>query len=179
VGQGHRLRDRPRLRAGLHRLEQASRTASPPAARRAGPSDRVTRRVLPPRQEILEYLLSFDLFEQNGRPEEGRVYATFHVDRIMKTVERMPRLEGAVRVLELGANPYFMTLLVEKYLGYRVTPANFFGDYGEPTGGSDDITIRSARYGETRTFSFKIFNVEVDPYPYDDATFDLVLCCEI
>ena len=63
-----------------------------------------------------------------------------------------------------------MTLLVEKYLGYRVTPANFFGDYGERTGGSDDITIRSARYGETHPFSFKIFNVEADPYPYDDAS---------
>jgi hypothetical protein len=61
----------------------------------------VTRRVLPPRQEILDYFLSFDLFEQIGRPEEGRA------------VERIPRLEGAVRVLELGANPYFMTLLVE------------------------------------------------------------------
>lgn len=139
----------------------------------------MTRPLLPSREEILDYFLSFDLFEQNGRPEEGRVYATLHVDRIIKTVEMLPLLDGAVRVLELGANPYFMTLLVQKYLGYRVTPANFFGDYRDATGGTDDITIRSARYGEAHTFSFKIFNVETDPYPYDDAEFDLVLCCEI
>jgi SAM-dependent methyltransferase len=139
----------------------------------------MTRSVLPPRAEILDYFLSFDLFEQIDRPEEGRVYATLHLDRIIKTVEMIPRLEGPVRVLELGANPYFMTLLVQKYLGYHVTAANFFGDYRDETGGQGETTIRSARYGETHAFPFKIFNVEIDPYPYDDAEFDVVLCCEI
>lgn len=139
----------------------------------------MTRGVLPSRAEILDYFLSFDLFEQNGRPDEGRIYATLHVDRIIKTVQMIPRLEGPVRVLELGANPYYMTLLVKKYLGYHVTPANFFGDYRQAAGGHDDITIRSARYGETHHFSFEIFNVEADPYPYDDGEFDIVLCCEM
>lgn len=61
----------------------------------------------------------------------------------------IPRSEGPVRVLELGANPYFMTLLVQKYLGYEVTPANFFGDYRDKAAGQDETTIRSRRHGET------------------------------
>jgi len=134
---------------------------------------------LPPRDQVRDYLLSFDLFEQIGRPEEGRHYVALHLDRVIKTVQLLPRLEGRVRVLELGASPYFMTCLIQKYLGYEIIPANFFGDYGEIPYPEDQVTIRSARFGEIYTFRYKMFNIELAPFPYQAGEFEMVLCCEI
>ena len=33
--------------------------------------------------------------------------------------------------------------------------------------------------GEEKVFNFKLFNSETELYPYEDATFDVVLFCEI
>ena len=139
----------------------------------------MSRGGLPSRDEIREYLLSFDLFEKLGRPEEGRQYVGLHLDRLIRSVELMPVLEGGARVLELGASPYFMTLLIERYLGYAVTPANFFADYGAAAGETFEDRVSSARFGESHTFRYQTFNIERDPFPFADASFDLVLCCEI
>lgn len=136
---------------------------------------------LPAREELLDYLLSFDMFEKMGRRAEGVEYVTFHLERFIKTLRQLPRLPGRVRVLELGASPYFMTFLIKKYFGYEITPANFFLDYGEETSDYIEkaITISSKKYGEEHTFQFRQFNLEFDPFPHQDGEFDLVLCCEI
>lgn len=143
--------------------------------RRATPS----LQSVPPRDEVLQYLLSFDLYEQIGNQEEGIGYATHHVDRFLKTLQYIPRIQGPVRMLELGASPYFMSFLIMKYLGYEITPANYFGDYGEKISGPHKMTVSSKRYGESYTFDSLFFNVETDAYPYPDGQFDIVLCCEI
>ena len=135
---------------------------------------------LPSRDAVLEYLLSFDMFQQLGRPEEGAEYVRFHLDRLMHSVRLLPLLPGKVSVLELGASPYFMTFLIQKYLGYEVTPANYFDDYGIPAKpGIQEQTVNSAAFHESHTFRYRLFNIERDPFPYPDASFDLVLCCEI
>jgi SAM-dependent methyltransferase len=136
---------------------------------------------LPAKDELLEYLVSFDFFERfGGGSQAGRDYATYHLQRFIRTMELIPQMRGTVRVLELGASPYFMTVLVEKHLGYKMTVANFYGDYGEaPAHPEDQITLTSARYNESYNYQYKMFNVERDPYPYPDREFDMVLCCEI
>ncbi len=134
---------------------------------------------LPERDEIRDYLLSFDTFDRYGQSQLGREYVAASLDRIIRTVQLLPRISGRVRVLELGASPYFMTCLIKRYLGYEVETANFFGDYGEKAEGEGEDRITSKRYGEAHTFRYKIFNVERDPFPYDDGEFDLVLCSEI
>src|SRR5688572_24060781 len=136
---------------------------------------------LPSRPEMLAYLLSFDMFDKLGRHAEGVEYATFHLERFYKTLRLLPRLPGKVRVLELGASPYFMTFLIKKYFGYEITPANFFLDYGEEPDDSteSEITIASERHGEKHTFRYRQFNLEFDPFPHADGEFDMVLCCEI
>lgn len=136
---------------------------------------------LPSRDQLLDYLLSFNnVYDQMGRPGEGQVYLKSHLDRLIKTIQLLPRLKGKVRVLELGASPYFMTILIQKYLGYEVTPNNFYRDYGEPAENWErEAVTTSDRFGETYTFRFKQFNVELDPFPYADGSFDIVLCCEL
>lgn len=136
---------------------------------------------LPPEEEVLDYLLSFDYFDQVGRPEEGRIYATHHLRRFIETVKVIPQLDKDARVLELGASPYFMTFLIKRYLGYEdVTAANYFGDYGErPSPPYATSVVSSERFDEKHTFDFQMFNLEMERFPYEDDSYDLVICCEI
>jgi SAM-dependent methyltransferase len=80
--------------------------------------------------------------------------------------------------LELGANPYFTTDLLDHYTNLELTLANYYGARGEttetvsfvPPGGTERVEI-------TRTS--RMFNIEEDDFPFDAHSFDVVLFCEI
>jgi SAM-dependent methyltransferase len=86
------------------------------------------------------------------------------------------RERGVRRVLELGANPYVLTLLLRRRLDFDLELANYFGD--EPPGGAERVQAGELQ-GVPAEFRFRHFNVERDPFPYGDAAFDCVLFCEI
>ncbi len=80
--------------------------------------------------------------------------------------------------LELGANPYFTTQLLDQYTELDLTLANYYGERGE--------TVESVSYlpaGATERTEVKrkstMFNVEEDVFPFDDDSFDVVLFCEM
>ncbi len=83
------------------------------------------------------------------------------------------------RVLELGANPYFTTVLIDRWGDVDLTLANYFGPTGAQRG-AQTVTY-SAPDGSTveRRFEFDHFDVEHERFPYGDASFDSVLFCEI
>ena len=135
-------------------------------------------RKIPPEGELAEYLKSFDL-ERLGVRAEVEKYIHYHLLRFRRTVELVPRLDGKVKMLELGAAPFMMSLLIKRYLGYEITPANYYGDYGESFTGELEQSLTSEKYGETHNFAFKMFNLEKDTFPYEDGEFDICLCCEI
>ncbi len=128
------------------------------------------------RAGIIEYLTSFDLFK--GNEWEGEAYVRDAIGRMLMTVRMVPPAPArGASLLELGANPYFITLLLKKFHTYDLHMANYFG----PQVGLDEDqqTITSERYGETHTFRYTHFNVEFDTFPYPDESFDGVLFCEI
>jgi SAM-dependent methyltransferase len=126
---------------------------------------------------LREYLGSFDLFA--GNEAEGLGYLTSALHRFMITVSMVPPASGPeARLLELGANPYFVTLLLNKFRGYDLTLANYFGAAG-PASGRGTQVVTSERYGERHVFEYDHFNGESDRFPYPDGTFDFVLNCEI
>ncbi|MGI8752269.1 MAG: class I SAM-dependent methyltransferase [Acidimicrobiales bacterium] len=112
-----------------------------------------------------------------GDPAEGRGYLDDAFDRFRLTLGMVPNLSPGSRVLELGSNPYFLTrLLRRRHLD--VTSANWFGaDFSHRPRVTQVITIPST--GAQETFDFDHFNIETDPFPYPDGTFDVVLFCEI
>lgn len=123
-----------------------------------------------------EYLSSFDLFKD--MPQEGENYINECFGRLMHTMEMIPHdMPEGSSVLELGANPYFLTVLLQKLRKFKVTPANYFGSLCLPTEGKQ--TISSERYGESHEFAFKHFNIETEMFPYKDASFSAVFFCEI
>jgi SAM-dependent methyltransferase len=98
--------------------------------------------------------------------------------RFLYTMCLVPDKPG--KLLELGANPYFFTLLLKKFRAYELYLANFFSEQQpyEP-GRIYSQEIANQRYGEDHQFKYQIFNIERDQFPHPDETFDVVLFCEI
>jgi SAM-dependent methyltransferase len=125
-------------------------------------------------KRVREYLLSFDAYA--GAPLAARNYVHGALRRFLTTLGlTLPGGEGQ-RLLELGASPYYLTLLLKKYRRYELVLANFFGD-SFPT--ESEQIVRSAALGEEHVFHFRNFNGERDVFPYPDDSFDVVLFCEI
>ncbi len=85
------------------------------------------------------------------------------------------RAQGVRRVLELGSNPYFLTLLMRRRFDYEVALANYFED----SLGEKRYTHVAELDGQRLEFPYSHFNIERDPFPYADASFDCVIFCEI
>jgi SAM-dependent methyltransferase len=88
---------------------------------------------------------------------------------------RMLQNQQVRKVLELGANPYFLTLLLKKHFDFDLYLANFFGDQKHAL--QETQTIQNGT--ETHEFVYSHFNVEKDPFPYSENSFDCVIFCEI
>ena len=84
--------------------------------------------------------------------------------------------QGVRRVLELGANPYVLTALMKRRFDFELELANYFG---ESLAGAGPFTHVAELDGRPVEFPFLHFNIERDPFPYPDASFDCVLFCEI
>lgn len=81
--------------------------------------------------------------------------------------------------LEIGAGPYFTTVLLREHSDLSLTLTNYFG--GDATTGEDRVRYASRRFpqADAHVFRYDHFNVETDRFPYPDKSFDLVLFCEV
>ncbi len=124
---------------------------------------------------IMDYLASFS--HPGFDADERSNYLNFSLDRLVKTFALVPDdITGRSRVLELGASPYFMSLLLKKKLACSIDFANYFGDTPLAYGSE---TLASEKFRERHVIRFKHFNVEKDRFPYVRGAYDLVLFCEI
>lgn len=112
-----------------------------------------------------------------GSPEAAEEYLYNAWLRMQPVLEWLAQLEreGVRRVLELGSNPYLLTLLVQRHFHFEMELANFFGD--PAANGSRVQVVEGA--GERHEFPYRHFNLEVDRFPYEDRSLDCVLFCEI
>ena len=105
-------------------------------------------------------------------------YLEVALDRLLYTLRLLSSLSlDEPRVLEIGARPYFMTVLLEKYLKYEVTALNEPPSEGEPGEGSE--VLRNLATGEVLEIPFATANIEAHPLPFPPETFDLVVFCEV
>jgi len=126
---------------------------------------------------VKTYLAGFDLFAE--KPQEGVQYLNGAFRRFMLTLQMVPQAaNGRSRLLELGANPYFLTLLLKRFRHYELTLANFFGE-GHSIDGRGRQQLSNPFVHEQYDFAYEHFNMEKSPFPYHDHEFDLVLFCEI
>ncbi len=80
--------------------------------------------------------------------------------------------------LELGANPYFTTYLLDRHTQLDLTLANYYGHTGETTETVSFVPPGSTERELVERKS-RLFNIEEDEFPYGTDTLDVVLFCEI
>lgn len=126
--------------------------------------------------EVHEHLGRADLYG----PADTMLANLIEMDqaRISQFVRALPDQPPSLNVLDLGANPYLVTRVLAR-LGANVTsgglpagdaplPGKEWVEFVRPDG-TVDLTVPLVR-----------FNVDgVDPFPFDDQTFDVVVCGEL
>ena len=125
-------------------------------------------------EEMRHYLSTFEVSDvyRSERDE----YLVAHLCRLQSTLALLPPGRPDSTLLELGAAPYLMTLLLKRYTHYRVFATGYDA---ERSVAETAVHLSNPEYGVEYTFDRANFNVEQDHYPYPDAFFDLVLCCEL
>lgn len=104
---------------------------------------------------------------------EGRDYAGLHKSRFVHTLEITPPGDSSQSVLEMGAYMQ-ITAPLKFQLGYGSVRGCYYG----PLGRIDHKQITSES-GQTFECDIDLFDAEKDIYPYEDASFNTVLCCEL
>ncbi len=102
-----------------------------------------------------------------------RAYVDQHATRLTRTLEITPPGTANDSVLEMGAYLQ-ITPLLRTRLGYGEVRTCYYG----PAGTVDRRTITSTD-GGTFECDIELFNAEKDRFPYPDAYFATVLCCEL
>lgn len=108
------------------------------------------------------------------REEDGsRGYVATHMTRLERTLAITPPGTDEDRVLEMGAYLH-ITPALKTRLGYGEVRGCYYG----PKGRVDERSATSER-GETFECKIDLFDAECDVFPYSDAYFSTVLCCEL
>ncbi len=103
----------------------------------------------------------------------ARGYLQAHRTRLERTLEITPRGGPGDCILEMGAYLQITPALHTK-LGYGTVRGCYYG----PTGRIDHRSVISTE-GERFACDIDHFDAESDPFPYTDACFATVLCCEL
>ena len=104
---------------------------------------------------------------------EAREYASNHKSRFVQTLEMTPAGDESKAILEMGAYMQ-ITPALRFQLGYGKVRGCYFGKLGQV----DRKSIVSES-GQTFECDVDHFDAERDVFPYADASFDTVLCCEL
>lgn len=149
-------------------LSQVKYPAAPALPLPAGLSER----------ELFQFVTSVRVAD--APEKEMRAYGAHDFKRFVYTMGLAKDAFKTGKCLELGANPYFTTMLLDQFSDLDLSLANYFGhsNNGEHS--------QSVRYCEPRstlqklkTFSYQHFNIETDTFPFPDNEFDIVIFAEI
>jgi glycosyltransferase involved in cell wall biosynthesis/SAM-dependent methyltransferase len=104
---------------------------------------------------------------------EAREYAGHHISRFKRTLEMTPAGDESKAILEMGAYMQ-ITPALKFQLGYGKVRGCYFGTLGQ-------VDHKSIVSDNGQIFECEVdhFDAERDVWPYPDASFDTVLCCEL
>ncbi len=119
---------------------------------------------------LRDWLAGFSL--DNADPSALRSYLDTDFRRFLLTLSLVP--PGSGRLLEVGSNPYFTTLLLRRFTSWQVQCLNYFE--GLPANGLQ--TMVNAMTGERYDMSYPNLDMEVAESPWA-TNFEVVLCCEV
>jgi SAM-dependent methyltransferase len=106
-------------------------------------------------------------------------YSQGAAGRTLATARAMAKLPQGSRVLEVGAHPYYLTMVMQRVrpdLDWVVT--NWHGVEGDPSA-PQAHSVTNVETGERRNITWFQANVEESPLPFDAESFDAVAYCEV
>jgi len=150
------------IRRGLRQLDKGLEKLDTPVIPHVPrpPADRM--------EEVKAFLRSLDYAN-----EGARAYLETHLHRVALTMTMTPPPGPTGRVLELGTFMQ-MTPVLGCVFGYREVRGAYYGPPGR-------VDHKQVTAGGQVVFRCEVdhFDAERDRFPYPDASFDLVLCCEV
>lgn len=129
-----------------------------------------------PSSVLLESMVSLSI--DGSRSGELNGYATCDFNRFLRTLDLMPA-DASGKALEIGANPYFNTLLFREFRpGIEMTLTNFFG--GETRQANQNLSFTGFD-GLPKSFDIQYTNCNIEErqLPFPDDFFDWVVFCEV
>jgi SAM-dependent methyltransferase len=156
---------RRRLQATLHRgRDHAAVWQSPPVPTPNGIS-------------LADLERSFRSWSVNDEPA-GHLDAYWGeaICRFLHTWDMVREDRGSC--LELGANPYFTTYLLDEHTKLDLSLANYYGERGAVIETVSFVPPRATERKQVERHA-QLFNVEQDEFPYESGSFDVVLFCEL
>ena len=164
-----------------------------------------SRNTFPSRDALVAYLRQVRIVDD---PIDGRalIDATKEIDEYVWLHARSAELSLAMlaeqlppgrrlRVLELGGAPYFFSTLMHRSFDVELTAANvqaaaWPGEAATLARGRVTLAVPAGegaggdrgagKVAEGRLeIEVRVFNIEKDPFPFDDDSFDVVLCMEV
>lgn len=121
---------------------------------------------------LLNYLKGFRLDGSSGSELENYLKEDFK--RFVYTLNLLPEPQHDSSLLEIGANPYFTSILIKKFTNYWLSCTNYFGING---GIGKQIQTNKSK-SEVFEFEYANHNIETDDIPFD-RKFDVILFCEV
>ena len=107
-------------------------------------------------------------------PDEMANYVGADLARFLMSIQLMPDQPG--RILEIGSNPYFISRLIRRrFPDSELRMTNYFGTPGDVV----EQDVVSADGTVLEVFRSELVDTEDAPLPYEDASFDTVLLCEV
>ena len=116
------------------------------------------------------------IFRDRARQERYVSDALERIQIVLRLLDDL-RAHDVRRILELGANPYAITLLIRRRFAdaFDLLLANYFGETTRDSSAVQAVDVD----GQRIEFPYQHFNIERDRFPYPDHSIDCVLFCEI
>lgn len=126
------------------------------------------------REIVLEMFQSVSI--DGGTGDELRSYAEIDCDRFLHTLNLVR--PDAKRLLEIGASPYFSSILFKEFRSANLTFTNYFG-LG-PERGKNSIQYENHK-GKKQEWQveYASINIEETVLPAKDCSYDHVVFCEV
>ena len=113
-----------------------------------------------------------------GEEPAALQHLTGDADRLDRFLNLMPDNLKDLRVLELGANPYILTYALARR-GVSVVANGLPRGDGVSASATESVRFADPRAQTVLELPLVRFNVESDPFPFADESFDVVICGEI
>jgi SAM-dependent methyltransferase len=126
-------------------------------------------------REFMSLLASVSI--DRAPTDELAVYLEMDFERFVLTFDAVGGWSG--RLLEIGANPYFLTTLLFEYSSFEVVATNSFDADAEGLFEQQMRYVRPSGEVIDRSISYHSVNVERHALPFADGSFDVVVFCEV